>query len=69
MIFLDLVTDKGQLIRVECPDEHEDALWDSIINSLKLGDMWSTNRFDGCNAEFHGMRIDRIDMSKIIGTL
>lgn len=69
MIFLDLVLDNGQLIRVECPEKFEDELWESINNAMKLGDTWSPARFDGCKAEMLGMRLDRVNMSRVVATL
>ncbi len=69
MIFTDFVLDNGQLIRVECPQRFEDDFWDSINNALKLGDTWSPARFDGCQAEMLGMRLDKVNMARVVATL
>lgn len=67
--FVDLVTDGGELIRIECPDEHVDALYDSLEHSMKRGDWWSPSLFDGCKAEYLGLLMTRISMKKITGIL
>lgn len=69
MIFTDFVLDNGQLIRVECPQKYEDDFWDSVNNSMKLGDTWSPSQFNGCSATFLGQRLDRVNMARVIGTL
>jgi hypothetical protein len=69
MIFTDFVLENGQLIRVECPQKHEDAFWDSVRNAMKLGDTWSPSQFNGCTAEMLGMRLDRVNMAKVVATL
>ena len=67
--FVDLVTDSGELIRIECPSKHIDELHDTIEHCMKRGDWWSPNRFDGCKAEYLGLLMSRINMKKVIGTL
>ncbi|PHS09375.1 MAG: hypothetical protein COA78_11990 [Blastopirellula sp.] len=67
--YVDLITDSGELIRIECPDEHSDALYDSLEHSMKRGDWWSPRMFDGCKAEFLGLPMSRISMKKVIGLL
>lgn len=67
--YIDLVTEKGELVRIECPSKHEDELYDSICNAMKRGDWWSVNQFEGCRAEFMGRPMDRIAMNKIMGML
>lgn len=69
MVFIDLVLDNGDLIRVECPTEHEDALYESINNAMKRRDVWSRMQFDGCSADYLGMSIERINMARVVGML
>jgi len=67
--FVDLVTDSGELINIECPDKHIDEFYVSIENAMKRGDWWSPSRFEGCKAEYLGMLVSRVSMKKIIGIL
>lgn len=68
-ICVDLVLDSGELVRIECPSRHEDQLHDSIEHTLKRRDWWAPGRFDGCSATFMGMRLDRVNMARVVGTL
>lgn len=65
--YVDLLTDSGELIRIECPDKHYDALHDSLENSMKRKDWWSPGQFDGCKAEYLGISLSRVAMSKVVG--
>ena len=67
--YVDLVTDTGELIRIECPDKHTDELYDSLENSMKRKDWWSPGQFDGCRATYMGLSISRVAMSKVVGML
>ena len=67
--YIDLVTDSGELVRIECPSEHEDALYESIEHAMKRKDWWSPSQFDGCKVEYIGHPMGRINMSKIVGML
>ncbi len=69
MSYTDFVLDNGQLIRVAYPTKFEDEFWDSVSNAMKIGDMWSPRHFSGCTAELLGMRLERINFSRVIGTL
>lgn len=69
MEYTDFVLDNGQLIRVAYPEKSEDEFWDSVKNSIKLGDFWSPNELSGCWAELHGMRLNRIHMAHVVATL
>jgi len=69
MIYLDLVLDSGKLIRIECPDKHYDALYESLANAIQIGESWSPERFHGCKAEFLGMPMSSIYMGKVVGML
>jgi len=68
-VFVDLVMDNGELVRIECPGKHEDDLHSSIENCMKRRDWWSPNRFDGCHAEYMGMAVSRVNMARVIGEL
>ena len=67
--YVDLVTDTGQLIRIECPDKHEDELYETLENAMRTGDWWTPARFDGCTATFMGMTLNRVAMKKVVGLL
>lgn len=67
--FIDLITVSGELIRIECPDEHCDELYETLDNAKKRGDWWSVGQFDGCKAEYLGNRISRFSMKDVIGFL
>lgn len=69
MVFVDLVMDNGELVRVECPDKFTDDLYDSLENAMKRRDWWAPSRFEGCSAAYLGMQMDRINMSRVIGLL
>ena len=68
-IYVDLVMDNGELIRIECPDKFEDELHETLDNTRKRNDWWSCNQFDGCKAEYMGHGLDRINMKRVIGEL
>jgi len=68
-MFVDLVMDNGGLVRIECPDEFMDQLYEALDNSMKRGDQWSPAMFDGCSAEYMGLSLDRVNMGKIMGLL
>lgn len=69
MIYLDLLMDNGELVRIECPDKYTDDFFESIENAIKRGDRWSTNQFDGCRAYYMGVLIERISMKRVMGEL
>ena len=69
MEFTDLMMDNGELVRIEYPDEHQDAFFDSIDNAMKRRDWWSPAQFDGCKVEYLGICLDRVNMNKVIGML
>jgi hypothetical protein len=68
-IYIDLVTDKGELVRIECPEKFEDALHDTLNSAMKRGDWWSPVQFDGCRMEYLGLSLDRVNMGKVVGEL
>lgn len=67
--YVDLVLDNGELVRVECPAKHEDALHDAISNAMKRRDWWSPSMFDGCRAEYMGMMMGSVNMARVVGVL
>lgn len=69
VVFVDLVTDAGQLVRIECPKKFEDQLHDSLNNAMQRGDWFSCARFDGCSLEFMGLSLDRFFMPRVVGML
>lgn len=68
-IWVDLVTNHGQLFRIECPGKFEDELHESINHARLNRDWWSPARFEGCSATYMGMRVDRINMAEIVAAL
>ena len=68
-IYVDLVMDNGELIRIECPTKFEDQLHDTLEHAMKRGDWWSPSRFDGCSAEYMGLGLGQINMKRVVGEL
>jgi hypothetical protein len=68
-VYVDLLIDNGELVRIECHDKHEDELHDTIKYAMKRKDWWSPKRFDGCRAEYLGVLLDRVNMGRVVGTL
>jgi len=69
MVYVDLVTEKGEIVRIVCPEKFEDELYESLEHDMKRGDWWSPGYFDGCRAEYMGLAMDKIAMNKIVGML
>lgn len=69
MKYVDLVFDGGELVRIECPDEYEDAFYDSLENAMKRHDWWCPSQFNGCTATYLGLMMDRVNMNKVVGML
>lgn len=69
MIYVDLMLDCGELVRIEAPRRFEDELRESIDNAMKRGDRWSVARFDGCRAEFMGVLVDSVNMRRVVALL
>jgi hypothetical protein len=68
-VYADLVLDTGELVRIECPGQFEDELYDSLNQCMKRKDEWSPARFEGCNAEFMGHSLSRVNMARVVGML
>ena len=69
MIYVDLVIDNGELVRIECPKRFEDELHDTLEYTMKRRDWWCPSQFDGCKAEYLGQLMDRVNMGRVIGAL
>lgn len=69
MTYADLVLDTGELVRIECPADVEDAFFESLEHAMKRGDWWSPGQFEGCRAEFLGISMHRISMRRVVGML
>lgn len=67
--YVDLVLDNGELVRIECPEKFGDQLHDTLEHAMKRREWWSTNRFDGCRAEYMGLSLDRVNMARVVGEL
>lgn len=67
--YADLVLDTGELVRIKCPADFEDEFYESLEHGMKRGYWWCPGRFNGCNAEFMGMALDRVNMRRVVGML
>ena len=68
-MFLDLLMDNGELVRIECQSKHEDELHETLENSMKRGEWWSPARFDGCTATYMGTLLNRVAMRRVVAML
>jgi len=68
-LYIDLVLDNGELVRIECPMKFEDKLHESLENHMKRADRWSPGEFDGCSATFLGMSLGLVNMARVVGVL
>ncbi len=68
-VYVDLVLDNGELVRIECPGKHEDELHESIEHAMKRRDWWSARQFDGCSATYLGVILDRVNMARVVASL
>lgn len=67
--YVDLILDNGELVRIECPSIHDDALHESLEHCMKRGDWWCPGRFEDCSAEYIGLAIERVNMKRVVGVL
>ena len=67
--FVDLLTDSGEIIRIECPEKYADELHESLDNAMKTNSWWSPARFEGCIAEVFGTRVSRVAMRRVVAVL
>lgn len=68
-VFVDLLMDNGELVRIECPDRHADELYETLENATKTNSWWSPGQFEGCKAEYIGQSLERIAMRRVVGVL
>lgn len=68
-MFVDLLMDNGELVRIECPEKYADLLHETIENAMKRGDWWSPSRFDDCTATYMGYMIGRVAMRRVVAML
>ncbi|MEW8049299.1 MAG: hypothetical protein AB2792_01920 [Candidatus Thiodiazotropha sp.] len=68
-VYVDLMMDTGELVRIECPQKFEDELHQSLENCMKRRDWWSPYQFDGCRAQYLGIVLDLVNMARVIGRL
>jgi len=68
-VYVDLVLEDGELVRIECPQKHHDELYETLQQAMKRRDVWSPGRFDGCTAHYLGLRLDRVNMARVVGML
>ncbi len=69
MIYVDLVLDDGELVRISCPNVFEGELHETLQHAMKRKDLWSPSRFDGCKADYLGLHMARINMARVVGML
>jgi hypothetical protein len=69
MTYIDLVMESGELTRIEVPEKHHDECWDFIENSMKLRGFFAPSRWEGCSATYMGIKLDRVNMGKVVATL
>lgn len=66
---LDLMTDIGELIKIEYPTDYTGDVFETLNNAMKRRDRWSVMQHDGCSATYMGICLDSINMGRIIGFL
>lgn len=65
-----MVLDNGELVRIEFPDEYIDEVYESIDNAIKRGDEWGgLVRWEGCHATYLGLKLQGVNMKRVIGKL
>ncbi len=69
MIYVDLVLEGGELIRIQGPEQLEDKIHEALSNAMKRQDWWAPGQFHDCRAEYLGMILDRVNMKKVVGLL
>ncbi|MEY4387666.1 MAG: hypothetical protein RLY20_2949 [Verrucomicrobiota bacterium] len=67
--WIDLVLDNGEIVRVELPEKFEDDVREDIDNALHRRDWWAVRCYDGVSAEFMGMKLDRVNMARVVAML
>lgn len=69
MIYIELLLLNGEIVRIECSRKFEDALYETIENTMKRGDWLCRARFDGCIFTYMGIHIDRVNMRQVAAML
>jgi hypothetical protein len=69
MIYIDLLLDNGELVRIEVPKNREGECRDSIENQMKIGGWWSVSCWQGASATYLGHRIDHVNMRRVVAML
>ncbi len=69
MIYLDLVLDTSDIVRIECPPKAEDELWESLENAMKQRTTWAPGVIDNCTATLNGLLLSRVQMTRVEGML
>jgi hypothetical protein len=67
--YIDLLTDKNQIVRIEVPSKYVDETYDYLDGAMKSDDWFSTARYDGTSMSLNGTTLSRIHMSRIVGML
>jgi hypothetical protein len=67
--FIDLLLDNGDIARLEVPAKYEDDCVESIENTMKRRDWFSTGQYDGCSATINGVYVTHINMARVIAKL
>lgn len=67
--YIDLLTDKNQIVRIEVPPDHIDDFYDYISEAVKSDDWLCSGRYDGVTMKLNGTLLSRIHMSRIVGML
>lgn len=65
---LQLVTIHGDTIVIEYPTDSIDEILEDFRDSSRRQDYWNIGNWSDAKAMFRGIRLDEIDMSKVIGT-
>lgn len=69
MSTVDLLLDNGELVRIEYPDSHMDAVLESLDNAMKRRDRWAPGQWDKCHATYLGIGLDSVNMARVVGWL
>jgi hypothetical protein len=67
--WIDLVLDNGEIVRVELPKKFEDEVREDIDNAMRRRDWWAVRCCEGVSAEFMGMKLDRVNMARVVAML
>jgi len=68
-LYIDLLIDNGEIIRIEYKDKYMDEFTEHLDNCIKRKDRWSASTYEGTKAEYMGIRIESVNTSKVVGIL